>query len=653
MTAGYDGQIRIDTRIDEKGFNRGVKTMSHSMDKSLGGSLKRLGHSLHSVMALMGAAFMVSFVFSTIKKLVESFDWMSSSLSGKITELAGAWQLFKSAIANTVVTALAALSPFIITVIGWLTNLLTVISQIISALFGVQAGAQAAAGATGDLGDRTGKAGKAAKGALAPFDQLNVLQKEQGGGGGTAKPALPSLVVPPDMLAKIEEFKNKLLAFFAPLQAPFERLKAAILELGGNIWDGLKWVYENILVPFGLWIVTVIAPIALDILTGALGVLNSVIEALKPLGLWLWDNFLQPIAAWTGGVIVVVLTWLAKALGKISDWIDGHQTTFQNIVLFFLAFWAAAVLVSGAIVLVINVITTVTTVIGFFSAALAFLAANPIILVILAIAAVIAIIVLLIKNWDWVKEKAGEVWDWIVNKWKDAGDWFAGIGDRIMSVFSALWNNIFTTAALLLGDLLSIFSAQITAIQGVINGIIKFVTGVFKGDWELAWKGIVDVFTSIFEGIQGIAKGVVNTVIDLINGMIRAIAIGLNAIIGGLNSIKVTIPKWVPVFGGESWGMSIPTVTAPQIPRLATGAVIPPHAEFLAMLGDQRSGRNLEAPEGLIRQIIREEMGNLEGTFTFEFAGNLGALVRELKPHIAREHIRMGGNMITVKGRTA
>lgn len=46
-----------------------------------------------------------------------------------------------------------------------------------------------------------------------------------------------------------------------------------------------------------------------------------------------------------------------------------------------------------------------------------------------------------------------------------------------------------------------------------------------------------------------------------------------------------------------------------KIPRLATGAVIPPNAQFAAILGDQTHGRNLEAPESLIRQIVREESG--------------------------------------------
>jgi len=82
------------------------------------------------------------------------------------------------------------------------------------------------------------------------------------------------------------------------------------------------------------------------------------------------------------------------------------------------------------------------------------------------------------------------------------------------------------------------------------------------------------------------------------------------------------------------------------LPFLASGAVIPPNAEFAAILGDQRAGRNLEAPEGLLRQIVREEIGRIETDVRISFEGSLGALVRELKPHIDRESVRVGGSLI-------
>lgn len=83
----------------------------------------------------------------------------------------------------------------------------------------------------------------------------------------------------------------------------------------------------------------------------------------------------------------------------------------------------------------------------------------------------------------------------------------------------------------------------------------------------------------------------------------------------------------------------------PQIPYLATGAVIPPRAPFMAMLGDQRNGTNLEAPEGLIRKIIQEEMGSIEVSTTVNFAGTLAQFVRMLFPEIKSEARRRGNSI--------
>jgi hypothetical protein len=134
--------------------------------------------------------------------------------------------------------------------------------------------------------------------------------------------------------------------------------------------------------------------------------------------------------------------------------------------------------------------------------------------------------------------------------------------------------------------------------------------------------------------------------IDFINGLLRAIVLGINAMSNALNSIQFDIPDWIPVIGGNTFSLGIPQVTAPQIPRLATGAVIPPNAQFAAILGDQTHGTNIEAPSDLIRQIMREEMGKIQADIKIDFTGSMAALVREMKPHVDRENVRIGGSLI-------
>ena len=100
-------------------------------------------------------------------------------------------------------------------------------------------------------------------------------------------------------------------------------------------------------------------------------------------------------------------------------------------------------------------------------------------------------------------------------------------------------------------------------------------------------------------------------------------------------------------YDGQAYSPAAYTVT-PQIPYLATGAVIPPRAPFMAVLGDQTNGRNLEAPEDLIRKIVREESGGgIEVVNTVNFEGDLAQLGRVLKPVIDSEVKRKGKSLAT------
>ena len=85
----------------------------------------------------------------------------------------------------------------------------------------------------------------------------------------------------------------------------------------------------------------------------------------------------------------------------------------------------------------------------------------------------------------------------------------------------------------------------------------------------------------------------------------------IRAIVNALNSLSFTVPSWVPGIGGNSLGFNL---TAPQIPYLAQGAVIPPNREFMAVLGDQSHGTNVEAPLATIQQAVAAVMqDNLDG----------------------------------------
>ncbi len=225
----------------------------------------------------------------------------------------------------------------------------------------------------------------------------------------------------------------------------------------------------------------------------------------------------------------------------------------------------------------------------------------------LAITAAIAIITLLIANWDDVKAVMSKFINWI------------------SGIFSQDWTKVFGSMGEVLNGFFSGVRQIVDGIKQIFSGVITFFKGVFSGNLKQALEGIKQIFKGVWDAIVGIVKTPINAIIGLINGMIKGVCSGLNTVIKALNKIK--LPDWVPGIGGK--GINIKTITAPQIPYLAKGAVIPPNAPFMAVLGDQRKGTNIEAPEGLIRKIIREELGNTGGSggVEYKFIGQINRRV--------------------------
>lgn len=171
------------------------------------------------------------------------------------------------------------------------------------------------------------------------------------------------------------------------------------------------------------------------------------------------------------------------------------------------------------------------------------------------------------------------------------------------------FDSILAVAEVLVGGLADILNGIIT----VFKGIIEFVTGIFTGDWEKAWNGVKTIFKGIWDTFAAIIKTPINAAIVIINRAIEGIVKGINSVISALNRISVTIPDWVPGLGGKHFGINIPSVKAYQIPMLATGAVIPPNREFLAVLGDQKQGMNIETPLATMIEAFKAALS--EGSY--------------------------------------
>lgn len=189
--------------------------------------------------------------------------------------------------------------------------------------------------------------------------------------------------------------------------------------------------------------------------------------------------------------------------------------------------------------------------------------------------------------WEGMKQ----TWNAIVNSIKDAWNMFI----TWLQSKSPLLASIFQTYGKFVSDVYK-------NIKDILKGVIDFIVGVFTGDWTKAWQGVTEIFKGIWNNIVAIIEAAINFIIN-----------GINLLISALNTIHFEIPDWVPIIGGKSFGISIPLVSQVALPRLAEGAVIPPNREFMAVLGDQKSGTNIETPLETMVQAFKQAMNESGG----------------------------------------
>lgn len=212
-----------------------------------------------------------------------------------------------------------------------------------------------ASDAVGGIGESAKKSAKELKN-LASFDTAQVLKSNKddssssSGGGSTSAGNLDFGTVDTSKVEnQFQGLGDKLAKFFDPLKNisfnnlidSFNNLKTAIQPITQELCSGLEWLYFNVLVPLAQWTIEDFVPAFLNLLSGALKILNPLIEGFKPIFQWFWDNFLQPIASWTGGVIVDTLNGLADILGNIGDWMSENKSVVTDMEIAVIAFFAA------------------------------------------------------------------------------------------------------------------------------------------------------------------------------------------------------------------------------------------------------------------------------------------------------------------------
>ncbi|MFT8313172.1 MAG: hypothetical protein ABF633_02830 [Clostridium sp.] len=343
------------------------------------------------------------------------------------------------------------------------------------------------------------------------------------------------------------------------------------------------------------------------------------------LALFIFTNFVAPFVNWFVNMIAPAIAPVLNVLGKLFDklssvinWLMGSGKPILDIIIIvlgsFALAWGAVTIAIKAYVAMQNIVEIATiamkTAIGFCTSTVG--------IWVIGIAAAIAIGILLYKNWDTIKAKATEVWNGVKNTFDAFKNWLG-------SVFSTDWSQKFGW----MGDILNGFLANIrnifNAVRQIFGGIIDFVAGVFTGNWSRAWQGVREIFDGIMSGLAAIVKSPLNAVISLVN-----------AAIGALNRLHVTIPDWVPEFGGRSFGIDIP-----RIPYLAQGGIV--DKPTTAMIGEagpeavvplKNNTQGLNMLASMLSQrisTIQQPQLSMTGTSSSDTSNEINKLIAEIK----------------------
>lgn len=179
----------------------------------------------------------------------------------------------------------------------------------------------------------------------------------------------------------------------------------------------------------------------------------------------------------------------------------------------------------------------------------------------------------------------------------------ATFGPGVALVFSGLA----TAAAGFVGAVADCVNIALTVLQGLAD----FVSSVLTGQWDAAWNTMAETVSAVWQKIvamvQNAASAAVNAVKSMFDGLLSIVQNILSAI-GGVAGRVGAVFK-----GGGAAVQPFAALPALPVPALAGGAVIPANRRFLAMLGDQTSGTNVEAPLDTIKQAVAEVLNGFAG----------------------------------------
>lgn len=592
MLGIVDSLKNFGSEVDKKHFSALADDQKKTLpvvDK-LGKSFVRLG----TLFKLMVLRMVMRSVINSLKEGFNNLVKYSSETQNSMNQLTSSFMYLKNSLATAFAPLLNIIAPIFSRIIDYISRTISAVAQLISLLTGKSTFVRAVktqekyGQALGGSAKQAKKLNKELDNQTAHIDELNIINEEidnedLGGGGAGAGVGNMFEEVPVDMklptwldgiIARLKDLKDLFVkGFFEGLgdwKPKLEDIKNSFKSIGQSLKD--IFTSERVVTSFN----NMLDSIALN--------LGRIVGSIGNIGLSIGQGIVGGIANALERSKNFLIEKIANIFDNANIIADVVGTFAMDLAQFFsvLGSDSAKSLIGGIIAGISNTAVFLFDLIyGIFTNILKYIGDiihNNIGSITEAFQSVVDMLAKLV---DYIFE-VWKVWSSFI-KW-------------VVSKFAPLFKWAFDMVALAVDTTLKYFINAVTAISQALGGLIDFVTGVFTGDWDKAWRGVANIFRGIWNGIVG------------------ALETALNWIVNGLNSLNFTVPNWIPFVGGNYVGFNIAPVNFGRLPMLAEGTVVPKQAGmFAAILGDNTREHEVVSPLSTIKQALREELANSDG----------------------------------------
>ena len=548
---------------------------------------KAMGLLSRRLAGIVSGALVFNLISSALRSVVSVMGTTIAKTNGVSTALGK----LKGAAATAAAGLASALSPAIIGLLNLITSLINGFLRLLSLLTGksVSSMKQTAKGinAVGSAAGSTSKKADKAKRSLAGFDEIERLDAKTGSSGGVNY-NFDNIASPLGGITdKLKNFWSTFQTLLAPSVAAWSAAWEQIRNAASAVWPEVQQAalafWNEGLSPLLTYLSGTFAPGVINAFSEAFapivsGVASTAIYVLADLFTWACGIGTDVI----NGVLIPALDlllqiWQDLMSGIKTAWDTYGQPLMDGVILAFQNLEDLATLLWETIVKPIlqNLISVLQQ---LWSSHL-----KPL--------------------WDDILLLVASVANCLLDLWNNL---LAPVAKWIIATFGPAFAEVFNAIADVVGVAVGAIADAIDLAVVVLRGLADFLSAVFRGNWNAAWQAIGNTVSTVWDKMTNAIKTAVN---GFINRMISAVVTGINTVINALNGLSFDLPD---IFGGGHVGFNISTLTAPQIPYLAQGAVIPANREFLAVLGDQSHGTNVEAPLDTIKQAVAEVMEDLQ-----------------------------------------